>query len=76
MDPAVAGVNMQPLFELIKKETPMPTGDPELPLQMQNQYPGLRRLRGPNGIGRISNGAMSFGQLISLCKRDGISPAD
>ena len=71
MDPAVAGKNMQPLFELIKKETPMPTGDPELPLQMQINTLDYDDYVGRIGIGRISNGSMSFGQLISLCKRDG-----
>jgi GTP-binding protein len=71
MDPAVPGQNMQPLFELIKHEVPMPTGDAEAPLQMQINTLDYDDYVGRIAIGRITNGTMMAGQMISLCKRDG-----
>ena len=62
---------MQPLFEMIKEEIPMPTGDLEMPLQLQINTLDYDDYVGRIGIGRISNGSLSAGQMISLCKRSG-----
>ncbi len=70
-DPDIPGENMKPLFELIKAEVPMPTGDSDLPLQLQITTLEYDEYVGRIGIGRITNGTLAPGQMISLCKRDG-----
>ncbi len=71
LDPAKPGQNMQPLFEMIKSEIPAPNGDMELPLQLQITTLDYDDYVGRVGIGRISNGTIKPGQLVSLCKQDG-----
>ena len=71
MDPAQTGENMQPLFELIKEEVPAPNGDSDLPLQLQITTLDYDDYLGRIGIGRISNGFITSGQMVSLCTRDG-----
>ncbi len=71
LDPAKLGQNMQPLFEMIKGEIPAPNGDTELPLQLQITTLDYDDYVGRVGIGRINNGTIKPGQLVSLCKQDG-----
>lgn len=63
--------DMQPLFELIKEEIPAPTGDPDLPLQLQITTLDYDDYVGQIGIGRISNGVLNAGQTINLCRNNG-----
>jgi len=71
LDPAETGKNMQPLFEMIREEIPMPTGDPESPLQLQITTLEYDDYVGRIGIGRVNNGVLNAGQMIGLCKIDG-----
>jgi GTP-binding protein len=71
LDPGQSGQNMKPLFELIKREIPAPDGDSDLPLQLQITTLDYDDYVGRIGIGRISNGTLRPGQMVSLCKRDG-----
>ena len=50
-DPEQTGINMQPLFEMIKEEIPMPTGDGDFPLQMQ-----INTLEYDDYVGRVGIG--------------------
>ncbi len=71
LDPDHAGRNMQPLFEMIRREIPAPSGDADLPLQLQITTLDYDDYVGRVGIGRISNGTIRASQLVSLCKQDG-----
>ncbi len=73
MEPQEPGKNMRPLFEMIKREIPGPTGESELPLQLQIATLDYDDYVGRIGIGRIKNGIIEAGQMITLCKRDGSS---
>lgn len=70
-DPAVPGENMKPLLDLIQEEIPAPSGDLELPLQLQITTLDYDDYIGRIAIGRINNGVINAGQVVSLCKRDG-----
>lgn len=65
------GSDLKPLFELIKSEIPAPVGDPEGVLQMQINTIDYDDYVGRIGIGRIHNGQIKAGQMVSLCKQDG-----
>ena len=64
------GTNMMPLFELVKAEIPAPSGDPDSTLQLQINTLDYDDYVGRVGIGRISNGILKAGQMVSLCKQD------
>lgn len=65
------GRNMQPLFDLIIKEIPAPTVDPDGVLQLQINTLDYDDYVGRVGIGRIYSGCLNAGQLVGLCKQDG-----
>lgn len=69
--PDEQGENMLPLFKMIKEEIPMPSGDREAPLQIQINTLDYDDYVGRIGIGRIYNGTLSAGQMVSVCKQDG-----
>lgn len=71
IDPDHAGKSMQPLFDMIKNEIPAPSGDLEEPLQLQVTILDYDDYVGRIGIGRISNGFISSGQLVSICNQEG-----
>lgn len=71
LDPMVAGKSMHPLFEMIKNEIPAPAGDLEESLQLQVTILDYDDYVGRIGIGRISNGFIKSGQMVSICNRDG-----
>jgi GTP-binding protein len=73
MEPEEPRNDMRPLFEMIKQEIPGPTGESGLPLQLQIATLDYDDYVGRIGIGRINNGIIETGQMISLCKRDGSS---
>ncbi|HEX3046905.1 MAG TPA: translational GTPase TypA [Bacillota bacterium] len=77
MDPAVSAPDktshpgtMKLLFELIKEEVPAPAGDLDEPLQLQITTLDYDDYVGRIGIGRLSNGFISSGQSLALCKQD------
>lgn len=70
IDSAQPGTDMKPLFEMVKMEIPAPAGDEEAVLQLQINTLDYDDYVGRVGIGRISNGSISAGQLVSLCKQD------
>jgi GTP-binding protein len=55
-DPKVKGENMKPLFDAILEHVPVPTGDPEGPLQLQISALDYSSFVGRIGIGRIRRG--------------------
>ncbi|HOP75170.1 MAG TPA: translational GTPase TypA [Bacillota bacterium] len=69
--PDEQGKNMLPLFKMIKEAIPTPSGDPEKPLQIQITTLDYDDYVGRIGIGRIYNGTIRAGQMVSICKQDG-----
>ncbi|HYH03297.1 MAG TPA: translational GTPase TypA, partial [Bacillota bacterium] len=70
LDAAQPGENLQPLFELIKQEIPAPAGEMDQPLQIQITTLDYDDYVGRIGIGRVYNGVLKAGQMVSLCKQD------
>lgn len=70
-DPHDHGENMHLLFKMIKDEIPLPSGDPNAPLQIQINTLDYDDYVGRIGIGRIYNGVIRTGQLVGICKQDG-----
>jgi GTP-binding protein len=70
LDPDQPGQDLQPLFELIKREIPAPSGAVDEPLQIQVTTLDYDDYVGRIAIGRVSNGVISAGQTVSLCKQD------
>jgi len=64
------GDSMQPLFKMIIDEIPAPMADPDEAVQLQINTLDYDEYVGRIGIGRIYNGCLKAGQLVSLCKRD------
>jgi GTP-binding protein len=70
LDPDQPGEDLRPLFDLIKKEVPAPSGALDEPLQIQITTLDYDDYVGRIGIGRINNGVLRDGQIVSLCKQD------
>ena len=60
-----------PLLDLIIDEIPEPTGSNEESLQLQPALLDYNEFVGRIGIGRISNGVIKVGQMVSCCRLDG-----
>ena len=69
--PEDEGVDLRPLLDLIVEHCPPPTGDPDLPLQMQVSILDYSDYLGRIGIGRIYNGRIHDGEQVVLLKEDG-----
>ncbi|ABI60718.1 translational GTPase TypA [Nitrosomonas eutropha] len=65
-DPKQPGSDMRPLFDLILKHVPAPTGDPDQPLQLQISALDYSSFVGRLGIGRISRGRLKSGQEVMV----------
>ncbi len=63
--------NINPIFEMIHKEIPAPSGDPALPLQILITTLSRDSHKGRIAIGRIYNGTINKSQEISQIKRTG-----
>jgi GTP-binding protein len=63
--------NLQPLFETIIKEVPMPIGSSDNPLQLQVFTLDYDNYVGKIGIARIFNGTVSKNETVLLVKADG-----
>ena len=59
------------LLDLIIEEIPAPTGSSEEDLQLQPALLDYNEFVGRIGIGRISNGRLKVGQMVSCCRLDG-----
>jgi GTP-binding protein TypA/BipA len=70
-DPAVPGVDLDPLFSVIAEVTPAPTYDPEAPFQFLVTNLAADPYVGRLAVGRVWNGAAATGQRVALCRRDG-----
>ena len=67
----VRGTDMTPLFETIVQHVPLPSVDPDGPLQLQISSLDYSSYVGSIGIGRISSGVMRPGQKVSVIEPDG-----
>jgi GTP-binding protein len=63
--------NLQPLFDAIVKHIPPPVGDPDGVLQMLIANLDYSDYLGRLGIGRVFNGCLNYGDVVSIAKRDG-----
>ncbi len=59
------------VLDCILEEIPEPTGNPEAPLQFQPALLDYNEFVGRIGIGRIHNGKIKVGQMVSCCRLDG-----
>ena len=62
--------NMRPLFETILKHTPEPAGSADAVLQFQISQLDYSTYTGRLGIGRILNGRIRPGQIVSVMQAD------
>ena len=62
--------NMRPLFETILKHTPPPAGSADEVLQFQISQLDYSTYTGRLGIGRILNGRIKPGQIVSVMQAD------
>ncbi len=63
--------NLEPLFETILENVPLPTGKVDNPLQLQVFTLGYDNYVGKIGIARIFNGTVKKNQSVLLAKADG-----
>ena len=61
----------QEVLDLIIDEIPEPTGNTDSPLQFQPALLDYNEFVGRIGIGRIKNGKIKVGQMVSCCRLDG-----
>lgn len=62
--------DMRPLFDTILKYTPEPSGDADKPLQLQISQLDYDNYTGRLGIGRILNGRLKPGQVVTIMNED------
>ncbi len=70
-DPAVPGVNLQPVFEALVKTIPEPAGDPEGVLQVLVANLDYSDYLGRLAIARVFNGTLHYGDEVGIAKLDG-----
>ena len=63
--------DLRPLFDSILEHIPAPAGDPEAILQMLIANLDYSDYLGRLGIGRVFQGTLNYGDLVSIAKRDG-----
>jgi GTP-binding protein len=64
-------MDLRPLFDSIVEHIPAPVGDPDGVLQMLIANLDYSDYLGRLGIGRVFNGCLNYGDLVSIAKRDG-----
>ena len=62
--------NLQPLFEMLKREIPVPTGEENAPLQIMVTTIDHDEYVGRIAIGRVVRGTVKAGQIVSVLHRD------
>lgn len=70
-DPEVPGKDLQPLFEMISQQVPMPEGDREKPMQMGVSVIDYSEYLGRMAIGRVTNGVINNRENIAVVHADG-----
>jgi GTP-binding protein len=70
-EPGAGGEDLRPLFEAIADHIPPPRGDTTAPLQMLVANLDSSDYLGRIAVGRIFNGRVHVGDLVSICKLDG-----
>ncbi|HLK66133.1 MAG TPA: translational GTPase TypA [Bryobacteraceae bacterium] len=63
--------DLRPLFDAIVEHIPSPVGDPDGVLQMLIANLDYSDYLGRLGIGRVFNGTLRYGDVVSIAKRDG-----
>ncbi len=59
------------LLDTVLEEIPAPTGDVNMPLQFQPALLDYNEFVGRIGIGRIHNGKIKTGEMVTCCRLDG-----
>ena len=59
------------VLDAILEEIPSPSGDKEKPLQFQPALLDYNEFVGRIGIGRVHNGTIKTGQMVTCCRLDG-----
>ena len=59
------------LLDKIIEEIPAPTGDKDAPLQFQPALLDYNEFVGRIGIGRVANGTIKTGEMVTCCRLDG-----
>ena len=62
--------DMQPLFDAILDSVPLPTGDPDAPMQMLVAALDYDNYLGQVAIGRVTNGTLRLREQVALLHRD------
>jgi GTP-binding protein len=76
LDPAVAGADLEPLFDALRAHVPAPRVTPGAPLQALVTNLAASSYVGRLAICRVHEGTISAGQAVAWCRSDGsISPA-
>lgn len=70
-DPEAMAENMEPLYQMIVDNVPVPEVDPEAPFQMQVSALDYDSYVGVIGIGRITRGKLSPNQQVVIKAADG-----
>jgi GTP-binding protein len=70
-DPAVPGVDLEPLFDAILAHAPAPRGDPSAPLQLLVANLDSSDYLGRIAVGRIFNGRVRIGDAVAVARLDG-----
>ena len=60
-----------PILDTILEEIPAPTGDSNKPLQFQPALLDYNEFVGRIGIGRVHNGKIKTGEMVTCCRLDG-----
>jgi len=70
LDLATPGMDMRPLFDAILSCVPAPSGDPDLPLQLQISNLDYSSYVGRIGVGRIARGRLRPAQEVLVLNGD------
>jgi GTP-binding protein len=70
MDPAVAGTDLRPLFELLIEHTPAPRYVPNHPLQLLVTNLSANDYVGRMAIGRVWNGTVKMGGRVVIVREE------
>jgi len=70
-DPVTEKTGMHVVSEMIVKHVPPPSGDPDMPLQLQINTIDYSPYLGRLGIGKLVNGRVSLNSNVVVARRDG-----
>ena len=70
-DPSTQEEGFAPILDTILEEIPAPSGDSNKPLQFQPALLDYNEFVGRIGIGRVHNGKIKTGEVVTCCRLDG-----